>query len=337
MIRKLIKLVPSSIKKSVHNTLFCRLFILRPLMLSVKPDNLQLELTDKCNLICSYCPKGHGVGLKGGDMDFNLFKKIVDDAEDINIFTLVGYGEPLLYAHIIDAIKYIKDSYPKKKVSLTSNGTLLTKEICKDLINSGLDHFIISVNVASREKYLQYSKSNGYNRLIGNTKLFLEILNEGNIKRNPKTDIQIINTINTDIEIKEFENYWKPYLFPNAKTLIAPYINWGGVVSDYKFGDKDRYPCTQLYRNRVITREGIALPCCSCFPFEVGDMALGNVKEITINDLYSGGIIREIRKANLEGNLQQEFNLCSKCDSWKTVPNIWIKNPLHKIIGRMWY
>lgn len=54
-------------------------------------------------------------------------------------------GEPLLNKNIVNYIKIAKEN--GHKVGLTTNATLLSSELSKQLIDSGLDKIIFSVNV----------------------------------------------------------------------------------------------------------------------------------------------------------------------------------------------
>ena len=41
------------------------------------PERITVELTNRCNLECTFCPR-HLVEMKLGNMEMSLFKKIVD-------------------------------------------------------------------------------------------------------------------------------------------------------------------------------------------------------------------------------------------------------------------
>jgi len=89
----------------------------------VYPRHVFIELTSKCNLRCSYCPRPK----LSRSLPYRLFKKIVDEASLYGkvSFSLHLFGEPLLYPRIIEAIRYIKKR--GHAVILTTNGTLLRK------------------------------------------------------------------------------------------------------------------------------------------------------------------------------------------------------------------
>ena len=112
------------------------------------PLHLDIELTNRCNLTCPQCMY-HGKQAiykqKSYDLDFELFKQIIDEGAQKGLQAVkFGFsGEPLLYPRIVDAVYYAKCE-GILDVQINSNATLLTESMCIDLIDCGLDLFILS-------------------------------------------------------------------------------------------------------------------------------------------------------------------------------------------------
>ena len=344
----LLKLLPTSLKDSLKelvdkNQLLRFIYaktIVRGYQTRGYPTSVTIELTDRCNLRCSYCPKSKGVGVSGGDMGFTLFKYIVDEANafhPVEQMILVGYGEPLLYPKLINAIEYVKDKYPYTEVVITTNGILLDKYIGRRLINSGLDTLTISVNSGLAERYKKLNNADKYELVVENTRNFLQLLNRYGTKRKPSTYVQILQTVNTEKEIKDFVDYWSFYVSPNARITFNPMCNWGGQlgIEGYTSKKMNRYPCEQLQRSLIVTREGRVIPCCAILPESAGDLVLGNIKDSSFEKLYTKGKIEYLRRLDLEGGIGS-LKPCATCDSWQISPNAWFKNPLHKFGKRLW-
>ncbi|MBU1255332.1 hypothetical protein KKH35_00485, partial [Patescibacteria group bacterium] len=81
------------------------------------PYHVFLESTNICNLHCKICTRNIAP-IKLGSMDFELFKKIVNEASVYGSrnFSLHLFGEPLLAPNIIPMIKYIKQKNNKNTV-----------------------------------------------------------------------------------------------------------------------------------------------------------------------------------------------------------------------------
>ena len=85
-----------------------------------RPRTLSIEPTSRCNLNCPFCLVGqqnslpntsHDLLPRGlGDMDWELFEKILGDAVEfgINKIQLHFQGEPLLYKRSADMVKAAK-------------------------------------------------------------------------------------------------------------------------------------------------------------------------------------------------------------------------------------
>jgi len=84
------------------------------------------------------------LGVRLEDMDFNLYRTVIDRLGGISEVTLTGWGEPLLHPKIVEMVKYAKEK--GKWVSLTSNGSLLTENLAKQLTQAGLDSISISID-----------------------------------------------------------------------------------------------------------------------------------------------------------------------------------------------
>jgi len=115
------------------------------------PEAITLFLTHRCNLRCKMCGQWgeSGVtkkmlpGLIGEELSFGELRDFIDDISAFkpNI-TLFG-GEPLLYPHCLDLIRYIKNK--NLHCLIITNGSLLN-EFAKDLIDTRLDELNISLD-----------------------------------------------------------------------------------------------------------------------------------------------------------------------------------------------
>ena len=108
------------------------------------PMNLIVDLTYRCNLRCKMCyvfKEGVPEGIK--ELSTDEVKSIVDQMSGFyKTITYTG-GEPLVRKDIIEIIQYTKS---KCRCSLLTNGVLLTDDICRQLVKSGIDNVIISID-----------------------------------------------------------------------------------------------------------------------------------------------------------------------------------------------
>lgn len=113
---------------------------LAPYYLNERLENLILQVTQQCNLRCSYCVySGKYINRTHNNsvMSYELACRAVDFFMARNLLVekpSMGFygGEPLLQFGLIKRIVgYVKESYPERQIqfNMTVNGTLLTKEV----------------------------------------------------------------------------------------------------------------------------------------------------------------------------------------------------------------
>jgi MoaA/NifB/PqqE/SkfB family radical SAM enzyme len=112
----------------------------------VPPDTLQISVTSRCNLRCQMCNAWKDAK-KEHELTLGEIKGVISQCKDWGVeeVNLCG-GEPLMSEIIFDVIAFAKSC--GMKVILTTNGTLITQDLAKRLIQSGLDIITISVDGA---------------------------------------------------------------------------------------------------------------------------------------------------------------------------------------------
>ena len=111
-----------------------------------EPVCLYLETTNRCNLLCTTCPRTFEALEPPGDMSWELFTAVVDQFPKIARVVLHGVGEPMMVPALPRMIRYLKDR--GTYVLFNTNGTLLTERKGRELIDSGLDELRVSLDAA---------------------------------------------------------------------------------------------------------------------------------------------------------------------------------------------
>ena len=174
-------------------------------------SQLEIEVTNDCNLKCIMCPRTSNMKRKIGYMDFDLFKKIVDKSETLSIH-FSGLGEPLLHPQIKEMFAYAKDK--GLEVGLWTNGLNLDEELSTDIIEKEfLDYIIFGLDAATKETYAKVKGVDAFDKVVGNITRFLELKKEilkekpkSYMARRPLVGVQIVKMKENDKEIEEFMN-----------------------------------------------------------------------------------------------------------------------------------
>src|SRR5712671_98709 len=129
-----------------------------------EPVCLYLETTNRCNLLCTTCPRTFEALEPPGDMDWALFTAIVDQFPRIARVVLHGIGEPMLVRALPRMIRYLKDR--GTYVLFNTNGTLLQPKRFQELIDTGLDELRVSLDAADRASYLKVRGKDFFDRIV---------------------------------------------------------------------------------------------------------------------------------------------------------------------------
>ncbi|MEG2311487.1 MAG: radical SAM protein, partial [Bacilli bacterium] len=111
---------------------------------------IYIEITNKCNLNCSFCSKDNVLLREMTLEEFEHILKQIDDQTDY-VYLHVK-GEPLLHSHFKEILELCSKYH--KKVNLTTNGTLLSKRV-DDIITTNIVRQInISLQSIIDDSYL---------------------------------------------------------------------------------------------------------------------------------------------------------------------------------------
>ena len=141
-----------------------------------EPVCLYLETTNRCNLLCTTCPRTFEALEPPGDMSWELFTSIVDQFPNIARVVLHGVGEPMMVRALPRMIRYLKDR--GTYVLFNTNGTLLTRRKGQELIDSGLDELRISLDAAEPKAFALVRGRDMFDRIVRNVRAFTTMQRE---------------------------------------------------------------------------------------------------------------------------------------------------------------
>jgi len=146
-----------------------------------EPVCLYLETTNRCNLLCTTCPRTYEELEPPADMSWELFTSIVDQIPRLTRAVLHGVGEPMLVKHLPRMVRYLKDR--GTYVLFNTNGTVLNEKNGRALIAAELDELRVSFDAANPKSYLAIRGKNYFNRILKNVRAFRELQErEGHVK-----------------------------------------------------------------------------------------------------------------------------------------------------------
>lgn len=312
------------IKKFIKKESFIYKLWLRYVYKIRSHSTVVIELTDRCNLACSYCPKSKGIGIGSKIIPHSDFIKMYDNLSigtNPRLVSLVGFGEPLINKDLYKAVKYTKEKTPKAIISVTTNGILYTPTLAQKLSDAGLNQMIVSLNLTSKETYLKYNLDDYFDTILENLKGISQI--KANIRT--KIIVQVLDLKENRENLKEIEDW---LISLGYEFQLKPFLNWGGEFDaekeNNKFKNIRRYPCANVEQYLWLHLNGDVQVCCSVYPNKDSRLIIGNIFQQTAKEIINGKKYEEIKRLNSE-NCLVSIDECKNCNAWAETPNFYIK------------
>jgi MoaA/NifB/PqqE/SkfB family radical SAM enzyme len=141
-----------------------------------EPVCLYLETTNRCNLLCTTCPRTYEQLEPEADMSWELFTSIIDQYPKIARVVLHGIGEPMLVKDLAQRVAYLKAR--GIYVLFNTNGTLLNEANGRALIDAGLDELRVSLDAAEAEMYEVVRGKDFFAKIVANVGNFTRMQRE---------------------------------------------------------------------------------------------------------------------------------------------------------------
>lgn len=285
------------------------------------PIYVQIETVARCNSRCCMCPRSKTAPIRQTlEMEDWIFEKIASElkphADIIRRVTLQGYGEPLLDIKLSSRIARLKE-IGIQAVYLSSNASLLNEETARVVLESGLDQIDFSVDAMTKDTYEMIRNGLDYDTVVRNIQNFIKMRDH----LNAKTRIRfryVIQQNNAD-EYDEFCAFWKKQLGKNDVISGKKIHTFGGHI---EMPDSTEYhelkqkirslPCKGIFGSMVIFCDG-QVPMCGVDVNQ--DFIAGNVKDLSMEEMWKGKLFTEFRKNHLDSG-RASYSHCELCNSW---------------------
>ena len=124
-------------------------------------DRLYLNITDRCTLGCTFCPKNCGTKqLHGYDLSLDhrpSAQEVIDSIGDVSAyseFVFCGYGEPTLRLDVLlEVAKYIKEYGGRVRINTDGLANLVHKRNVLPELGKYVDALSVSMNAQNEEVY----------------------------------------------------------------------------------------------------------------------------------------------------------------------------------------
>lgn len=286
------------------------------------PITLFVDPVSTCNFKCKFCPTGDPELIKStgrwqGRMDFDVFKKIIDDLKDfdepLKVLRMYKEGEPLLHNRFADMVRYAKDSGRVQYIDTTTNGYLLEPERMKPILDAGLDRINISVDGMSDEQFLKFTGVKvDFKKFVENIQRFYEM------KGNCEVSIKIAGDDLSEEEKQRFYDTFGNYADRIFIENVAPCwpefdvenrldIKITQGIYGQPIGDVDT--CPYIFYMITVNSDGTV---SLCFLDWARKLVIGDVRKQSLKEIWESDELYQHRLAHLSGE-RKKNPVCASC------------------------
>jgi len=268
------------------------------------PLSISIEPTTFCNLSCPECPSGRkDFNRPPGNISLAEFQNVIDQLKGHLMYLMLYFqGEPLLNPKFLQMVSYARQN--KIYTATSTNGHHLDDDMAKQLVHSGPDRLIVSLDGTDQDTYEQYRKGGDLQSVLSGISNIVKWKEELRSSR-PFLIIQFLVFKHNEHQIQDIKKLARKlgvrlelktaqvYNYEND-TLIIPenpkfsrYIRGG----DGKWALKKplRNRCYRMWSGAVITWDGRVVPCCfdKDATYQLGKMDNHLFKEIWRGEAYN--------------------------------------------------
>jgi radical SAM protein with 4Fe4S-binding SPASM domain len=299
------------------------------------PTHLQIEPATLCNLKCALCPVTEGMNRPTGLMDFDVFRKLIDEVGDyVFVAFMWDWGEPFVNPAIYKMISYAKQQ-GIKLVSSTNGHVFAREENANRLIRSGIDTIIVAMDGVTQATYERYRQSGNLETVLDGIRNLVRqkrALNSGTplinlrflVMKHNEHEIpelkRLAKSLGVDVlSIKTLNPYSNDTYFVNRAERTEDYDAFIPETPSYrrfryvgKGDNRQRVrrepPCRNLWNAPTIHWNGIVSPCT----YDYNEMyVLGNLKTHTFRQIWRRTPYQKIRRQFRSD--WEKIRLCCNC------------------------
>jgi len=282
------------------------------------PIHVDLESTSVCNYRCKMCFQSlENEKIDKGYMDFNLFKKIIDEGAEKGLCSikLQFRGEPLLHPKIVEMVKYAKDS-GMIEVMFNTNASLLDEKMAKGLIDAHLDRMICSLDAATKETYESIRTGGKWENVLDNIKGLMAMKKKMGVDY-PIVRAQIVDTPWNHDEVRKFIEFWGGIVDEVSVTDMKDHRE-GNTKGDLIWKD---FECAQIWQRLFIRWDGTVTLCCGD---HYAKYKVGDANKDTIESIWKSLRVEAVRKMHMAGD-SHKLQMCRECGMREAVINAHLK------------
>jgi MoaA/NifB/PqqE/SkfB family radical SAM enzyme len=176
------------------------------------PPYIIIEPVSTCNLRCPFCfqtDKSFTRKPYMGVMNFQLFKKVVDEANDIGVgaISLASRGEPTMHKQLAEMLEYAGKKENIFEIKLNTNATFLNDKICHAVFKNNVTQVVISADHYIKENFEKLRLNSKFEEVVKNADLLFNTRKKH--YPNSLTEIRVSGIdLERNLDRKKFKEFW---------------------------------------------------------------------------------------------------------------------------------
>jgi wyosine [tRNA(Phe)-imidazoG37] synthetase (radical SAM superfamily) len=279
------------------------------------PQYFEIETIRACNAKCIICTIDEWEN-KGKVMDDSLFKKFTEEVKNysnwIKTICLCRDGEPTLDKYLPERVFMLKEA-GIKKVTISSNGQLLTEKLAEKLIKNGLDDIMLSIDGIKKETFEKIRMGLNYETVIKNTLQFFELRDRLNSPMTIRIRMAVIDENREEVD--EWLAFWKDKIGEKDRAYAMPVHSWGNQKyreSEHMVMLYAHKPCVSPFSSLAMHVDGKIGICAADYKVK---HLMGDFTKETIKDIWAGEAFMKARMLHV-GKKRNEIDICMGCHIW---------------------
>ena len=291
---------------------------------SGKAISITIEPTTSCNLRCPECPSGlRSFTRATGMMKMELFRKITDEVSThASYMNFYFQGEPFLHPEITAMFAYA--SSKKLYTSTSTNAHYLDEKKAREVVQSGLNRLIISIDGTTQDVYESYRIGGTLSKVIEGARNVVNAKRELNSEF-PRIVFQFLVVRPNEHQVNEVKALAEELgvdevVYKSAQ--VYDYENGNGLIpqndaySRYRKTSSGKWvlknklenQCWRMWHSCVITWDGNVVPCC--FDKDA-KYKLGSLNEHPLSVIWNNLAYQNFRAQLLRG--RNQIDICTNC------------------------
>jgi len=278
------------------------------------PYCIFIDPSSACNFKCIFCMNQKIK--RPTTMRLDLYKKLIDDLSEfegpVKTVRLYAFGEPLMNVAFCDMVLYAKNSGRVLNVDTTSNASLLTPDLNRRIVDSGLDRINISIEAMNTAKYREFTRNKTVTfegivdgiadlyRVKSNLVVFVKIAGDYLDDREKELFTKTFAPISDGCGIEHTMNCWKDFEVGGVNKELNVY---GGPR-------KEVMVCPYVFYSFLVQADGIV---SSCFLDWNKKLVIGDAKNESLKSLWNDRVFRHLRRQMLLKE-RKKHPVCADCD-----------------------